>query len=86
MMPTTVVHRDVTRSPAGCYTQSMLDPDLDKRLKVLEQSVAASASSQRLGLLVSLGFVGFTIWQYFFAPPVVMTLVQGRPAPDCDDA
>jgi hypothetical protein len=72
------VDRDVPSDNANSWrrgiSRSVPDsPDVQQRLAALEAAVASSASTQRLGLIVSVAFLGFTVYQWWTRPePIVL--------------
>lgn len=39
--------------------------DTDQRLSALEAAVASSASTAKLGVMVSIAFLGFTVFEWY---------------------
>lgn len=64
--------------------------DVEKRLaaveasnKALEASLHASATLQRLALGVTIGFIGWTIYQHLSRPSLDMRILDMRPFDGC---
>ena len=49
-----------------------LPQDTDQRLAALEAAIASSAATAKLGVMVSLAFLGFTVYEWYTREPVMV--------------